>query len=162
MELSDRARRFAANRAAGMGQRDAAAAAGFLTRSPNSLAVTASRLDADPRIQRLTFELRDRRLHGMSCKALNVLDEVMSDALCPPASRIAAAKIVLSAAGHTLEAKLAAVRHAEDDKKELSNLTLAELHEMVAGAELRLKQAQGQVIEAQTDPADSNGDDAEE
>ena len=78
-------------------------------------------------------------------------------------ARIAAAKIVLSAAGHTLEAKLAAVRHPTDTDKPLHQMTLAELQDAMRGAEANLARARGVVleVESQTDPADTDDEEAE-
>ena len=158
MELSDKMKRFAANRAAGLSQRDSAVAAGYLSVSPNSLAVTAHRLDSDPRIQRLTFDLRERRLQGMACKALNTLEAVMDDPLAAPAAKIPAVKIVLSAAGHTLEAKLAAVRHPADTDKPIHQMTLFELEAAIRNAEANLNRARGILVEveAQTDEGETD------
>lgn len=156
MQLSDKMKRFAANRAGGLSQRDSAVAAGYLSQSPNSLAVTAHRLDSDPRIQRLTFELRERRLQGMACKALNTLESILDDPIAPHAAKIQAVKLILSASGHTLEAKLAAIRHPADTDKPISEMTLGELENAIRSAEANLARARGIVVEAETQ---TDGDD---
>jgi hypothetical protein len=149
MPLTDKQARFAENLAAGMTATDAARAAGYLTSSPQSLRVTASRLTSLPSIQQAVFQHRERRLQGpLASMALACLEGVMQDLAAPPAARIQAAKFILEAAGHGLENRRLSARHPDDIEKGISNFTLAELEAMVAAAEERMNLAQGKVIES--------------
>ena len=149
MALTDKQRKFAVNIANGMTATDAARASGYADSSPHALRVTASRLQHHPDVKKAAFLERERRLNGpLASLALQTLQDVMTDLSAPPAARIQAARFTLEAAGHGVVNRQLAARHPEDGDKPLSSFTVQELEEMVAGAEMRMKQAQGQVIEA--------------
>ena len=148
MALTGKQRSFAGNLAQGMTATDAARAAGYANSSPAALRVTASRLQHHPDVQKAAFLERERRLNGpLASLALQTLHDVMTDLSAPPAARLQAARFTLEAAGHGVVNRQLAARHPENGDKPLSSFTLEELEAMVEGAELRMKQAQGQVIE---------------
>lgn len=163
MPLTGRQTKFAANIARGMSARDAAQASGYSDNSEGGLRTTGSRLQNDPRIQKAAFLERERRLNGpLAHLALQTLQDVMTDLNAPPAARIQAARFTLEAAGHGVVNRQLAARHPDQGNKSISDMTLAELTEMVIQAESQLKQAEGREVDADGNPqtaADSEEED---
>ena len=149
MALTKKQADYALAIAEGASSKQAAVVAGYSYISEASIRTQASRLANDPNIQQAISEHRQRRLNGpMASKALACLEGIMDDLAAPPAARVAAAKWVLEAAGLGLENRRLVARHPEDTGRGISAMTLGELEELVASAELRLKKAQGHVIAA--------------
>lgn len=160
MSLNPKQRRFAKNIAAGMGKSAAAAAAGYAQSNPASLAVTACRMMKHPEILRAAHAEREARLAGpMAIKALATLEGVMDDPAAPAPAKVAAAKWVLEAAGHGLEAAKLSARIGDTDERQPHLMSLEAL-EQAAGLAMRHvliereKAAQAAAIEAELVPAD--------
>lgn len=148
MALTTKQQAFALAIAEGATATAAARMAGYADSSAQALRVGASRLANDSKIQQAVFQHRERRLQGpLASKALACLEGVMDDETAPPAARITAAKFILEAAGHGIENRRLAIRHPQENDRQLSDYTLAELEAMANAAEVRLKIVQGQVID---------------
>ncbi|WP_367872337.1 terminase small subunit [Luteolibacter sp. Populi] len=141
MALTDKQAKFARLVADGMQGAEAAKAAGYANGSRNSLSVTASRLMQHAEVRREIFERREARLAGpLADKAMRCLEGIIEDETAPAAARVKAATFVLESAGHGLQAKLGYTRLGiEADKREPSQMSLAELEAMVARTQERLR-----------------------
>ena len=153
MALTTKQQAYALAIAEGATSTAAARVAGYACESAASLRTQASRLAGDPNIQRAIWEHRERRLSGpMATKALATLEAVMDDTAAPSAARVAAAKWTLEAAGLGLENRRLLIRHPEDGNRALSGMSLGELEELCRVAETTLRQARGEVIDADGNP----------
>lgn len=93
-----------------------------------------SRLSRHPLCIQRIRELQTRIIGGeLATKAINTLRDIMESPANPPAARVSAAKIVLEMAGHGIVAQGLRLRHGlETDKKDLSEMTQAELEQFVS------------------------------
>lgn len=127
--LTERQERFCQLFAESGRGKESATAVGYADASASYYKLT---LNAN--VMARVMQLRTKRIQGdLSGVALNTLEQVMTDKLCPPAARVSAAKAVLEMAGHGIVAQGLALRHGTDTgSKSLADMNTAELEEFVS------------------------------
>ncbi len=150
MALTQRQKAFAKHLALGLTATEAARAAGYSDSSPQGLRVGASRLQHHPDIQREAHAQRERRLQGtMASKALATLEHVLDSPDSPAAAKVQAARWILEASGHGIEAAKLLHRIGDADERVVSQLSAADLEALVLAATDKVRFERAAAIEAE-------------
>lgn len=103
---------------------EAAAAAGYSSKSYNSLRVCASNLAHDSRIQSAMQEEARRRIHSSSIMAVSTLIEIANDDTAKAGDRLKAAGMLMDRCGlhATTEHKMTVENVSRNDREELEKI----------------------------------------
>lgn len=158
-KLTQKQKEFARCLALGMNATQAAKAAGYADNSSQALRTQASRNNALPAVQAEAHAQREKLLTGvLASKAIAALEFVLDSPDSPAPAKVAAARFVLEAAGHGLEAKKLLHRIGEGDDRAVSQLSAADLERLVLMAAEQVKFERAAAIEAEILPSDGEAE----